>query len=127
MPRSFPGMDEAAPDRMALAEILGDAFLDGTWRAEDLAERGSGCLEFWPDWMVKLSFAVLGRHRIAPVDDRDGLVRFIGTFLMLTPPSRWAWERRRLSVISKPEDRYRRTTGRSRRSGLSRRWLSGWS
>ena len=66
---------------MALAETLGDAFLDGRWRAEDLAERGAGCLDFWPDWMVRLSFAVAGRYRIAPVEDRDGLVRFIRTFL----------------------------------------------
>jgi RNA-directed DNA polymerase len=74
-------MDEAAQDRMALAEMLGDAFLDGKWRAEELAERGSGCLELWPDWMARLAFAVVGRHRVAPVEDRDGLVRFIAEFL----------------------------------------------
>lgn len=74
-------MDEAAPDRPGLAELLGDAFLDGRWRAEDLAERGAGCLDRWPDWMVKLSFAVVARDRVAPVDDRDGLVRFIEAFL----------------------------------------------
>ena len=74
-------MDEAAPDRLGLAEILGDAFLEGRWRAEDLAERGAGCLDRWPDWMVKLSFAVVARDRVAPVDDRAGLVRFIDAFL----------------------------------------------
>jgi RNA-directed DNA polymerase len=74
-------MYESAPDRLALAEILADAFLDGKWRAEDLAERGAGCLDRWPDWMVELSFAVEARDRVAPVDDRDGLVQFIEAFL----------------------------------------------
>jgi RNA-directed DNA polymerase len=72
---------EAAPDRRGLAEILGEAFLDGRWRAEDLAERGAGCLDHWPDWMVKLAFAVVARDRVAPVDDRARLVRFIEAFL----------------------------------------------
>jgi hypothetical protein len=74
-------MYEAAPDRLGLAEILGDAFLHGRWRAEDLAERGAGCLDRWPDWIVKLSFAVVARDRVAPVDDRAGLVQFIEAFL----------------------------------------------
>jgi hypothetical protein len=74
-------MYEAAPDRLGLAEILGDAFLGGTWRAEDLAERGAGSLDRWPDWMVKLSFAVVARDRVAPVDDRAGLIEFIEAFL----------------------------------------------
>jgi RNA-directed DNA polymerase len=74
-------MSEPAPDLLELAEILGDAFLDGRWRAEDLAERGAGCLDRWPDWMVKLSFAVVARDRVAPVDDRAGLVHFIEAFL----------------------------------------------
>jgi RNA-directed DNA polymerase len=74
-------MDEAASDRRRLAEILGEAFLDGRWRAEDLAERGAGCLDLWPDWMVTLSFAVVARDRVAPVGDRAGLVRFIEAFL----------------------------------------------
>lgn len=80
-PRSLPRMYEAAPDRLELAEILTDAFLEGRWRAEDLAERGAGCLDRWPDWMVKLSFAVVARDRVAPVDDRAGLVQFIDAFL----------------------------------------------
>jgi RNA-directed DNA polymerase len=75
------GMDEAAPDWLGLAEILGEAFLDGRWRAEDLAERGAGCLDRWPEWMVRLSFAVVARDRSPPVDDRAGLVRFIADFL----------------------------------------------
>lgn len=74
-------MDDTDPDRLALAATLGHAFLDGTWRAEDLAERGAGCLDYWPHWMLKLAFTVVARHRVAPVDDRDGLVRFITTFL----------------------------------------------
>jgi RNA-directed DNA polymerase len=74
-------MDQAAADRLALAGILGGAFLDGRWRAEDLAERGAGCLDRWPDWMVELSFAVVARDRVAPVDDRAGLVEFIEAFL----------------------------------------------
>jgi hypothetical protein len=74
-------MYEAGRNRLGLAEILADAFLDGTWRAEDLAERGAGCLDRWPDWMVKLSFAVMARDRVAPVDDRAGLVQFIEAFL----------------------------------------------
>ncbi len=75
------GVDTAAPDRRELAEILADAFLDGTWRAEDLAERGAGCLDRWPAWMVALAFAVVARDRVAPVEDRDGLVGFIEAFL----------------------------------------------
>ena len=75
------GMDEAAPDRPSLAEILADAFLEGRWRAEDLAERGAGCLDRWPAWMLKLSFAVVGRDRVAPLDDRAGLIEFIEAFL----------------------------------------------
>jgi RNA-directed DNA polymerase len=74
-------MDEARSDPIALAEMIGDAFLDGRWRAEDLAERGAGCLTFWPDWMVKLSFEVVSRHRVAPLERRDELIRYIAAFL----------------------------------------------
>jgi RNA-directed DNA polymerase len=74
-------MTHAALDPIALAEMIGDAFVDGRWRAEDLAERGAGCLAFWPDWMTKLSFAVAARYRVAPLEHRDDLIRFIATFL----------------------------------------------
>ena len=55
-----------ADDRLALAEELADAFLDGPWRAEALAERGSGCLDRWPDWMDALAFSAVAFDRVAP-------------------------------------------------------------
>jgi RNA-directed DNA polymerase len=68
-------------DRLALAEALADAFLDGPWRAEALAERGSGCLDRWPDWMDALAFSAVALDRVAPVASRAELVRFIEAFL----------------------------------------------
>ena len=50
-----------ADDRLAMAETLADAFLDGPWRAEALAERGAGCLDHWPDWMDALAFSAAGK------------------------------------------------------------------
>ncbi len=67
--------------RRALAEELADAFLDGPWRAEALAERGSGSLDRWPDWMDALAFAAAAFDRTAPVDRRADLVRLIEAFL----------------------------------------------
>ncbi len=67
--------------RFALAEELADAFLDGPWRAEALAERGSGSLDRWPDWMEALAFSAVAFDRVAPVDRRAELVRFIEAFL----------------------------------------------
>lgn len=68
-------------DRLALAEELADAFLDGPWRAEALAERGSGSLDRWPDWMDALAFSTVAFDRVAPVDRRAEVVRFIEAFL----------------------------------------------
>lgn len=68
-------------DRLALAEELADAFLDGPWRAEALAERGSGSLDRWPEWMDALAFSAVALDRAAPVDRRAELVRFIEAFL----------------------------------------------
>ncbi len=77
------------PDgRLALAEELADAFLDGSWRAEALAERGAGSLDRWPDWMDALAFAAVAFDRVAPMDRRDELVRFIDGFLRDRAPGR---------------------------------------
>ncbi len=70
-----------AEDRLALAEELADVFLDGPWKAEALAERGSGCLDRWPDWMDALAFSTVAFDRVVPVDRRAELVRFIDAFL----------------------------------------------
>jgi RNA-directed DNA polymerase len=70
-----------ADDRLALAEELAAAFLGGPWRAEALAERGSGCLDRWPGWMDGLAFAAVALDRVAPVDKRAELVQFIEAFL----------------------------------------------
>jgi RNA-directed DNA polymerase len=67
--------------RRALAEELSDAFLDGPWRAEALAERGSGSLDRWPDWMNALAFAAAAFDRTAPADRRADLVALIEAFL----------------------------------------------
>jgi RNA-directed DNA polymerase len=68
-------------DRFAMAETLADAFLDGPWRAEALAERGAGCLDHWPDWMDALAFSAAAFDRVAPVDRRTELIEFIAAFL----------------------------------------------
>lgn len=71
-----------APDeRDALADELADAFLDGRWRPEDLAERGAGRLDRWPEWMDALAFAAAALGRVAPVERRVELVTFIERFL----------------------------------------------
>jgi hypothetical protein len=119
-------MYESAPDRPRLAEILGDAFLDGTWRAEDLAERGAGCLDRWPDWMVKLSFAVglvIASRLWTTALAWSGLST---PFCMIAPLSRRA-SVCRSSEFSGPDRWQWRTTGRLPGSGRSRGWLSDWS
>jgi RNA-directed DNA polymerase len=68
-------------DRLALAEELAGAFLDGAWRAEALAERGAGSLDRWPAWMDALAFSAMAFDRVARVDRRDELVQFIEAFL----------------------------------------------
>ena len=67
--------------RLALSVELADVFLDGPWRAEALAERGSGSLDRWPDWMAALAFSAVALDRAAPVDRRAELVGFIDAFL----------------------------------------------
>lgn len=65
----------------AMAEQLADAFLDGAWNAEALAERGAERLERWPGWIRALAFAVAALDRNPPVDQRAELVGFIEAFL----------------------------------------------
>ena len=72
-------------DRLALADELAGVFLDGPWTAEALAERGSGRLDRWPAWMNALAFATVAADRVAPVDRRADLVRFIERFLRDRP------------------------------------------
>jgi retron-type reverse transcriptase len=86
--REQSGLDAAiialvydADYRLALAEELAGAFLDGPWRAEALAERGSGTLDRWPAWMDALAFAATAFDRVTPVNRRTELVRFIDAFL----------------------------------------------
>ena len=68
-------------ERFELAEELAGEFLAGRWRVEDLAERGAGSLERWPDWMEALAFGAVALGRVAPVDRREELVAFIEAFL----------------------------------------------
>lgn len=70
-----------ARERLDLAEELADAFLDGRWRAEDLAERGAGRLDRWPAWLDALAFAAAAIDRTAPVGRRAELVGVIDAFL----------------------------------------------
>jgi RNA-directed DNA polymerase len=68
-------------ERRELAGELADAFLAGRWRAEDLAERGAGTLDRWPEWMNALAFAATGLSRVTPVGRCSELVEFIDAFL----------------------------------------------
>jgi RNA-directed DNA polymerase len=70
-----------APERLQLAEELADAFLDGRWRAEDLAERAAGRLDRWPSWLDALAFAAAAIDRSAPTQRRAELVGVIDAFL----------------------------------------------
>jgi RNA-directed DNA polymerase len=72
-------------DRLALAQELANAFLEGPWRAEDLAERGASSLDRWPEWMDRLAFAAAALSRVAPLDLRHQLVGFIDEFLARHP------------------------------------------
>ena len=72
---------------------------------KDLAERGAGCLDRWPAWMLRLSFVVVGRDRVAPVDDRAGLIEFIEAFCMIASPSCRASVGCRSSDMSGPDRR----------------------
>jgi RNA-directed DNA polymerase len=78
----------------ALAEELAQAFLGGrmnaagpvgsspssSWRADELAERGAGCLDRWPSWMSPLALRVVAVHRSPPADRRT-LADLIESFL----------------------------------------------
>jgi retron-type reverse transcriptase len=68
-------------ERLDLAEELADAFLDGRWRAEDLAERAAGRLDRWPAWLGRLAFAAAAIDRTAPEGRRGELVGVIDAFL----------------------------------------------
>jgi retron-type reverse transcriptase len=70
-----------ARERLDLAQELADAFLDGRWRAEDLAERAAGRLDRWPAWLDRLAFAAAAIDRTAPVGRRGELVVLIDAFL----------------------------------------------
>jgi RNA-directed DNA polymerase len=75
--------------RMACS-VLADAFLAGTWHVRSLMARGDHALGDGGLWLRALAFDVVQRWPEAPVDDHEGLLRFIGehgTF-------RRAWRRR---------------------------------
>jgi RNA-directed DNA polymerase len=80
MPRSSAVVYDA-DDRLALAEELAGAFLNGSWRAEALAERGAATLDRRPGWMDALAFSAVAFDRVAPVDRRAELVGYIDDFL----------------------------------------------
>jgi RNA-directed DNA polymerase len=67
--------------RAALANELADAFLDGRWDADEVAERGAGCLDRWPRWMTALALRVVAVHRAPPTDRPGQLARDIEVFL----------------------------------------------
>ena len=93
----------AVDERARLAEALGRAFLDGPWNTDEVAERGAGCLDRWPDWMSALAFRVVGLYRRAPVDEPQDLIAVVERFLAaqaadapaeappVGPPARHAW------------------------------------
>jgi retron-type reverse transcriptase len=74
-----------ARERLELAEELADAFLDGRWRAEDLAERAAGRLDRWPSWLSALAFTAAAIDRSAPTQRRGELVGVIEAFLRDRP------------------------------------------
>jgi retron-type reverse transcriptase len=75
----------APSDRAELAKELAGAFLDGAWKAVELAERGAGCLDRWPGWMSGLAMRVVSVHRAPPTDRPNELVGLIETFLAERP------------------------------------------
>ncbi|MDQ6777048.1 MAG: reverse transcriptase family protein [Actinomycetota bacterium] len=70
-----------ARERSALAHELADAFLQGRWNADEVAERGSACLDRWPGWMSALALRVVTVHRAPPTDRPGDLIRLIEAFL----------------------------------------------
>ena len=75
-----------APERLALAGELADAFLGGVWRAPDLAERAAGRLDRRPVWLDALAFAAVAMDRTTPVARRRDLVELIDAFLQHRVP-----------------------------------------
>ncbi len=71
--------------RRQLARELADAFLAGPWNAEALAERGAGCLDRWPNWIVGLALRVVAVHRSAPPAGPAELDALIEAFLARRP------------------------------------------
>jgi RNA-directed DNA polymerase len=70
-----------AHERYALANELAEAFLQGRWNADEVAERGAGCLDRWPRWMTALALRVVAVHRAPPSDRPGELVDDIEAFL----------------------------------------------
>jgi hypothetical protein len=68
-------------ERATLASELARAVLVGQWTAVEVAERGAGCLDRWPQWMSALSLRVLAVHRSPPVERPHELVALIEEFL----------------------------------------------
>lgn len=74
-----------AATRRGLADELAGAFLAGRWDADEVAERGAGCLDRWPSWIGVLALRVVAAHRSAPVDRPGDLVELIESFLARRP------------------------------------------
>jgi RNA-directed DNA polymerase len=70
-----------ARERTELAQELAGAFLEGPWNVDEVAERGSGCLDRWPGWMYALALRVVAVHRTPPTDRRGELIALIEGFL----------------------------------------------
>ena len=73
-------------ERRQIADALTRAFLDGRWRADDLAERGAGVLDPRPTWIELLSFATVALTRSTPtVHERARVQAFIEGWLADRP------------------------------------------
>jgi RNA-directed DNA polymerase len=70
-----------APERRLLADGLAEVFMQGRWRAEDLAERGAGMLDPRPPWIEALAFATAALERATPHRGRTRLRDFIERWL----------------------------------------------
>ncbi|HWF49067.1 MAG TPA: reverse transcriptase family protein [Solirubrobacteraceae bacterium] len=70
-----------AEERSLLAAELADAFLEGPWKTDEVAERGSSRLDRWPSWMSSLALHVVAAHRTPPIDRPGALVSVIEAFL----------------------------------------------
>ena len=74
-----------ARQRSELAHELAEAFLQGPWNADGVAERGSGCLDRWPGWMNSLALRVVAVHRSPPAGQPGDLIAVIEGFLSEHP------------------------------------------